>query len=242
LYISYPQLGIFERELKDPLKYLDIVQEKLNLSCFKIKDVPFEKKSRICRNIIIEKIAELVHKYEIRGYFWGLMAARPAYYFYPLLSQLDGFYNFDFCDKKQFRVLNAQIRYLAKNHPALDIRAFNKNIFEELAKTNVDLPTIIELDGMKTLDEEQLEKIKWLVREKLPTDKKSLLAITSTIGRVKGFNQKFYEKRRDTLLSDIKQLRPIKEHLSIEYAEQRRDNGPHYPMRVEIFVFEEIKS
>jgi uncharacterized protein (UPF0305 family) len=232
---------MFKRELQDPLKYLDTVQQKLDLSCYKIKDVPFQKKSRICRNIIISDIVDLVHKYEIRGYFWGLMAGRPLYYLYPLFSQLEGFYNFDFCEKKQFKFLELQTKYLSKLYPTLDIRAINKDIFEVFRDTNKDLPTIIELDGMKTLNDEQIEKISWLVKEKLP-DSTCLLSITSTIGRVPGFTQEFYEKMRDILINNLKEIRCIKEHKSIEYAEPRTETGPHYPMRTEILVFEELKE
>jgi hypothetical protein len=241
MYIHYPQTGLFIRDLNNPLKYLDVVQEKLDISCLRIKNIPFYKKSRICRNIVINHMTELVHKHEIRGYFWGLMAARPLYYFYPLQSQLDGFYNCDFCDKKQFYFLHAQLTYLAKQFPAIDIKAFNQDIFEKLDKTKKNLPSIVEYDGMKTLDWEQIEKLKWLVREKLEKQNKVLLSVTSTIGRVKGFNQQFYEKQRKELIYDLNKIRPIIEHQSIEYAEQTRDHGSHYPMRIEIMIFDTVK-
>jgi len=236
MYLKYPQQNQILRDLSNPLKYLDVVQEKLDIECLRIKNIPFYKKSRICRNIIITDMVDFVHKHEIRGYFYGLMAARPIYYFYPLQSQLDGFYNCDFCDKKEFHFLNAQLKYLQKKFPAIDIKAYNQDIFIKLDKVKTKLPAIVEYDGMKTLDWEQIEKLKWLTRNKL-SNKKALLSITSTIGRVKGFDQQFYEKTRNDLIYDLNKIRTIIEHKSIEYAEQTHENGPHYPMRTELIVF-----
>lgn len=238
MYLKYPQENIIYRddELRNPLEYLDIVQERLNLSCLKIKNVPFQKKSRVCRNIIIENMVELVHKYNIRGYFWGLTATRPVYYIYPLLSQLEGFYNFDYCKKEEFDVLNKQSKQLRKIFPTVDIKSFNRDIFDAINNAPFSLkPSIVELDGMKTLSDEQCKKVLDFVKE-LPKENRCLLAITSTIGRVPGFSQEFYEKRRGELVNDINSLRNIITHKSIEYAEQTKENGPHYPMRTEIFV------
>lgn len=248
MYIKLDTLKGFLPKIKDPqdpLKRIQSVQEALDKVCvnkIQCKNIPFPfvKASRACRNIVIVEEAEIAKHYDVIGELWGLFAARPIYYIHNFYNQITGMVNCDNCDIETFAFIKAQAEELQKLCPEKTITALNGNIFKLLNQASYEgrnLPAIVELDGMETLPK-YLEKLPELMQNGLAKNKPVLLAVTSTIGRMKGYNQLIYEQERDKLFKIARDIRSVKHIDSIAYAEQRHGNGPHYPMRVEIIVFD----
>ena len=223
----------------DPLQYLDKVQDNLNRICYSKVSInniklSFNKLSRVCRNIIITEEVKLCKKFNIKGALWGLLANRSIYYLNSFYNYIDSLYNFDYCNKEEFRSLELQQVELQKLAPEKNIKFMNSDIFSELRNENIINPSIIELDGMRILPT-YYKDIKFIINNRLNKESPTLVALTSSVGRA--ITQEQYEKERINLVKLAESSGKLLHIDSIAYAEQKHYNGPHYPMRVELMVF-----